>query len=123
MYDLGWVSPPGALGANPSSPHIICCKVLQLVVQYGFFPMQRENLFSDVGGTAGLYVGYSLITACEFLILGLAAIRHFCRKYTYEYEEEEVTTNEQQRAAEERLRQERRWENVYGSTWDFNRGF
>lgn len=39
------------------------------------FSFQSSSLFSDIGGTLGLYIGFSIITAIEFLVL----IYEFCR--------------------------------------------
>ncbi|XP_072029185.1 uncharacterized protein [Amphiura filiformis] len=37
-----------------------------------------ESLFSDVGGTAGLYIGFSLITFLEFGVLVIELVKRFC---------------------------------------------
>ncbi|XP_072014468.1 acid-sensing ion channel 2-like [Amphiura filiformis] len=42
---------------------------------------EEESLFSDIGGTAGLYIGYSLITIMEYLAVGILLMRYCCSKY------------------------------------------
>ncbi|XP_070538276.1 uncharacterized protein [Ptychodera flava] len=39
-----------------------------------------EDLLSDIGGTLGLYVGFSVITVCEFMRLILGLCRRGCSK-------------------------------------------
>ncbi|XP_072025218.1 uncharacterized protein [Amphiura filiformis] len=82
---------------------------------------EEESLFSDIGGTAGLYIGYSLITIMEYLAVGVLLMRYCCSKYftnnRYEANGEENQLDEAKRRQQ---RQERRWDNMYGSTWDFN---
>ena len=87
-----------------------------------FVFIQEESLFSDIGGTVGLYIGFSLITLCEFCAVTILIIRYCCRKYCYfdDYAPENEQNN--QRYDTER-KQSREWEDVYGSTWDFNKMF
>ena len=56
---------------------------LSAVYEYSFFFfwLQPERLFSDIGGTVGLYIGFSLITVCEFAMVAIHLIRYCCRKY------------------------------------------
>ena len=42
---------------------------------------QPESLFSDIGGTVGLYIGFSLITLCEFAAVIILLMRFCCQKY------------------------------------------
>ncbi|XP_072029321.1 uncharacterized protein [Amphiura filiformis] len=82
---------------------------------------EEESLFSDIGGTAGLYIGYSLITIMEYLAVGVLLMRYCCSKYFtnngYDVNGEE---NQMDETTMRQQRRQRRWENVYGSTWDFN---
>ncbi|XP_038078960.1 uncharacterized protein LOC119746217 [Patiria miniata] len=43
---------------------------------------QEASLFGDIGGIVGLYIGFSLITVCEFIALFLKLINKFCFKRT-----------------------------------------
>lgn len=45
---------------------------------YFHFCFQVESLFSDVGGTAGLYIGFSLITFLEFGVLAIELLKRCC---------------------------------------------
>ena len=59
---------------------------------------QPESLFSDIGGTVGLYIGFSLITLCEFASVCILLIRFCCKKYfcgeKHESNDEETPTND-----------------------------
>lgn len=41
-----------------------------------------QNFVSDIGGLAGLFLGFSLLSLFELILKGFAGIRDFSRKFT-----------------------------------------
>ena len=83
------------------------------------FVLQEESLFSDIGGTVGVFIGFSLITVCEFVVVIILLIRFCCEKYVCKNKNANPDEDNQTYNGHGQQRGVRK--NVFDSTWDLNK--